>query len=74
MLSEGLEKWHLVNRRPRYQQHDVTLHLFKDKLLQMPKLINDLLKNSVYLQANLAFKQQQKKNHLTGTTNSDLKI
>lgn len=75
MLKEGLEKWHLVNRRPRYQQHDVTLHLFKDKLLQIPKPINYLLKNSAYLQANLAFKQQQKKkNHLTGTTNSDLKI
>lgn len=76
MLSEGLEKWYLANRRPRYEQHDVTLHLFKDMLLQIPKLINYLLKNSAYLQANLAFKQQQKKkkNHLTGTTNSDLKI
>lgn len=61
MLREGLEKWHLVNSRPRYEQHDVTLHLFKDKLLQIPKLINYLLKNSAYLQANLAFKQQQKK-------------
>lgn len=36
--------------------------------------MNYLLKNSVYLHVNLAFKQQQQKNHLTGTTNSDLKI
>lgn len=61
MLSEGLEKWHLVNRRPGYEQHNVTVHLFKDTPLQIPKLINYLLKNSAYLQANLAFKQQQKK-------------
>lgn len=55
------KKRQLVNGSSSYQVARCNIALFKDKLLQIPKLMNYLLKNSVCLHVNLAFKQQQQK-------------